>query len=75
MGKFAALESPSMQELPPEKVIFGRSSTMTAIQRSVEKAANADIRPLLHRSFSVPEVICRNLEELLLRQLARFGHC
>ena len=41
IGTFAALESPSMVDLPLEVVIFGRSSTMSTIQRSVEKARNA----------------------------------
>jgi hypothetical protein len=35
-----------MLELAPEEVIFGRSSTMSILQRSVEKAANANM-PLL----------------------------
>jgi len=41
IGTFAALESPSMMELPLEVVIFGRSSTMSTIQRGVEKVQNA----------------------------------
>jgi len=51
IGKFATLKSPSMEEWPPEEVIFGQSSTMSTIQRSVEKAANANM-PLLLQSES-----------------------
>jgi len=47
IGTFAALESPSTVDLPPEEVIFGRSSIMNTIQMSVEKSANANMPVLL----------------------------
>jgi len=49
METFAALKSPSMVEIPPKQVIFGRSSTRSTVQRSVEEAANANM-PLLLQS-------------------------
>lgn len=49
METFAALKSPSMVEIPPKQVIFGRSSTRNTVQRSVEEAANANM-PLLLQS-------------------------
>jgi DNA-binding NtrC family response regulator len=42
MGMFSALESPPVLDLPPEKEIFGRSPTISTIQRSVKKAASAN---------------------------------
>ena len=52
MERFAALESPSMLELPPKEVISGRSSTLGTIQRSVEKAASAKMPLLLQGASS-----------------------
>jgi two-component system, NtrC family, response regulator AtoC len=51
MGTFAGLESPLMVRLLPDEVIFGRFSTMSTIQRSVEEAASANV-PLLLQSES-----------------------
>jgi two-component system response regulator AtoC len=60
MGTFAAIESPSMVELPPQEVIFGRSSMMNTIQKSVEKAANANIPVLLQgESGTGKEILAR----------------
>ena len=60
MGAFATLESPLALELPPEEVIFGRSSTMSTIQRDVEKAANANIPVLLQgESGTGKEILAR----------------
>jgi transcriptional regulator of aromatic amino acid metabolism len=51
MRTYAALESPSMLELAPEEVILGRSSTMSILQRGVEKVVVANI-PLVLQSES-----------------------
>jgi two-component system response regulator AtoC len=51
MATFAALESPSLLDLPRKEVIFCRSSTLSTIQRSVEKAVNAKM-PLLLQGAS-----------------------
>jgi transcriptional regulator of aromatic amino acid metabolism len=56
-----------MLELAPEEVIFGRSSTMSILQRSVEKAANANM-PLLLQSESNTgkewlEPLCGHVDE------------
>lgn len=60
MGTFATLESSPMAELPPAEVIFGRSSTMSTIQRSVERAANANIPVLLQgESGTGKEILAR----------------
>jgi two-component system response regulator AtoC len=52
MATFAALESPSLLELPRKEVIFCRSSTLSTIQRNVEKAVNAKMPLLLQRASS-----------------------
>jgi two-component system response regulator AtoC len=65
MGMFATLELPSMVDLPPARVIFGRSSTMSPIQRSVKKAANANMPLLLKKGESSAE------EEILARYIHR----
>jgi two-component system response regulator AtoC len=57
IGKFAALESPSMVDLPPAEVIFGRSSTRNTIQRSVIEAANANMPVLVQGKSSIAKEI------------------
>jgi two-component system response regulator AtoC len=63
IGTFAALESPSMLDLPTDEVTFGRSLTMNTIQRSVEKSANANLSVLLKgESGTGKEILARFIQ-------------
>lgn len=60
----------TVEDLPPEQVIFGSSQTMLNIRRSVERAASADIPVLLQGETGTgKEVLAR-----FLHRVSRSGH-